>query len=241
MKAADIMTREVVTVTPDTNVAEIARLMLERGISAVPVVENGAPVGIVSEGDLMRRVETGTEPHLSRWLELFLSRDSVAADYVRTHGRSARDVMTSEVISVGEATTVAEIAELLESRAIKRVPVLAEDGRLVGIVSRANLLQCLASRAAPPSSVTVDDQRIRDALLDELGSQDWAGSPDPGNVIVEDGVVHLWGLVRSPEVRKAMVVAATNVPGVKAVEDHMDRNRDHDNMTWPNWPRPERP
>src|SRR4029077_3862501 len=129
-----------VTVTPETNVTEIARLMLERGVSAVPVVEDGAPVGIVSEGDLMRSGETGTEPHISRWLELFLTRDSVAADYVRTHGRSARDVMTSEVISVGEATSIAEIAETLESYNIKRVPVVADDGRLVGIVSRANLL-----------------------------------------------------------------------------------------------------
>jgi len=241
MNAADIMTRDVVTVAPDTNVAEIARLMLERRVSAVPVVENGAPIGIVSEGDLLHRPETGTEPHHSRWLELFLSRDSLAAEYVRTHGRTARDVMTSEVISVGETTSIAEIADLLESRHIKRVPVVADDGRLVGIVSRANLLQGLASRTAGPSAVTVDDQRIRDALLDELASQDWAGSPDPGNVIVEDGVVHLWGLVRSPEVRRAMVVAARNIAGVKAVEDHMDRNRDHDAMTWPNWPNPARP
>jgi CBS-domain-containing membrane protein len=149
--------------------------------------------------------------------------------------------MTSGVITIGEATPIAEIAELLESRHIKRVPVVAEDGRLVGIVSRANLLQCLASRTAPPSSYTVDDQRIREALLAELSKEDWAGSPDPGNVIVEDGVVHLWGRIRSAEVRKAMVVAAQNIQGVKAVEDHMDRNRDHDAATWPNWPSPPRP
>ena len=241
MKAADIMTREVVTVAPETNVAEIARLMLERHVSGVPVVEDGAPVGIVSEGDLLRRPESGTAPHHSPWLELFVSRDSLAAEYVQTHGRCARDVMTSGVITVGEATPIAEIAELLESRHIKRVPVVDEDGRLVGIVSRANLLQCLASRTAPPSSYTVDDQRIREALLAELNKEDWAGSPDPGNVIVEDGVVHLWGRIRSPEVRKAMVVAAQNIQGVKAVEDHMDRNRDHDAATWPNWPSPPRP
>jgi len=241
MNAADIMTREVVTVTPETNVAEIARLMLERRVSAVPVVENGVPIGIVSEGDLLRRPETGGTPHTSRWLELFVSRDDLAAEYVHTHGRTAREVMTGPVISVGEATPTTEIAELLESRHIKRVPVLAADGRLVGIVSRANLLQSLASRVAAPSAVTIDDQRIRAALLDELGSQDWAGSPDPGNVIVEDGVVHLWGRIRSPEVRRAMVVAAENVPGVKSVEDHMDRDRDHDAMTWPNWPAPARP
>ena len=241
MKAADIMTRDVVTVSPDTSVTDMARLMLERRISAVPVVENGAVVGIVSEGDLMRRPETGTEPHTSLWLELFLSRDSLATDYVRTHGRVAREVMSRNVIGVSETTSVAEIAELMETRHVKRLPVLTEDGRLVGIVSRANLLQCLASRTPPPSSVTVDDQRIRDALLKELNAQDWAGSPDPGNVIVEDGVVHLWGLIRSPEVRKAMVVAAQNIPGVKSVEDHMDRNRDPDAMTWANWPKPARP
>ena len=241
MNAADIMTRDVVTVTPETNVAEIARLMLERCVSAVPVVQDGVPVGMVSEGDLLRRPETGTAPQHSPWLELFVSRDSLAAEYVQTHGRTARDVMTSGVITVGETTSMAEIAELLESRHIKRVPVVAEDGRLVGIVSRANLLQSLASRAAPPFPITIDDQRIRAALLDELGSQDWAGSPDPGNVIVEDGVVHLWGRIRSPEVRRAMVVAAENVPGVKSVEDHMDRDRDHDAMTWPNWPAPARP
>src|SRR5271155_4496076 len=109
MNAADIMTREVVTVTPDTNVAEIARLMLERRVSAVPVVENGVPVGIVSEGDLMRRRETGAEPRHSLWLELFLSRDSLAAEYVQTHGRTARDVMTSEVISVSAGASIGEI------------------------------------------------------------------------------------------------------------------------------------
>jgi CBS-domain-containing membrane protein len=149
--------------------------------------------------------------------------------------------MTASVITVMEDASIAEIAELMESRHIKRVPVVAVDGSLVGIVSRANLLQSLASRAAPPSSVTVDDQRIREALLQELSEQDWAGSPDPGNVIVEDGVVHLWGRIRSAEVRRAMVVAAQNIAGVKAVEDHMDRDRDHDNMTWPNWPSPARP
>ena len=235
------MTREVVTVTPDTNVADIARLMLERRISGVPVVDRGVPVGMISESDLLRRPETGTAPQHSPWLELFVSRDSLAHEYTQTHSRCARDVMTPGVISVTEATSVAQIAELLESRHIKRVPVVAVDGRLVGSVSRANLLQSLASRAAPPTAVTVDDQRIRDALLQELSTQDWAGSPDPGNVIVEDGVVHLWGRIRSAEVRKAMVVAAQNVAGVKSVEDHMDRERDHDNMTWPNWPSPERP
>ncbi|MCW3477207.1 CBS domain-containing protein [Limobrevibacterium gyesilva] len=240
MKAADIMTRDVVTVTPDTPVPEIARLMLGKRISAVPVVEGGVPVGIVSEGDLLRRAETGTEPHTPRWLELFLSRDSLAAEYVRTHGRAARDVMSAPVVTVEETAPIAEIAELMDWRRIKRVPVLGQDGRMVGIISRANLLQGLASRAAQPAC-TADDMRIRDALLAELRSQGWAGVPDEGNVIVEDGVVHLWGIVRQPNVRRAMVVAAQAIPGVKAVEDHLDRRRDADALTWPNWPQPAPP
>ena len=229
------MTRNVITVTPDTDVAEVARLMLEKRISGVPVVENNAPIGIITESDLLRRPETGTEWHAPRWLELFLSRSSLAADYVRTHARTARDVMTKNLVTVSEDTPVSEIAELMEQHRIKRVPVLAQDGRVTGIVSRVNLLHGLASAVRRPA--TTDDERIRDELLAELGHQTWA-SIDPDNIIVEDGVVHLWGKVRSPEVRQAMVVAARNIPGVRDVVDFMDRNReDHDILFRPNWPR----
>jgi CBS domain-containing protein len=235
MTAGDIMTRNVITVSPDTNVAEIARIMLEKRISGLPVVENGAAVGIISESDLLRRPETGTEWHAPRWLELFLTRSSLAADYVRTHARTARDVMTKELITVSEDTSVSEIAELMEQHRIKRLPVLGQDGRVIGIVSRINLLHGLASAARTPAET--DDERIRDALLAELGHESWA-SIDPHNVVVEDGVVHLWGVVRSAEVRRAMVVAARNISGVKDVVDFMDRNReDHDLLYRPNWPR----
>jgi len=235
MTAGDIMTRNVITVSPDTDVAEIARIMLEKRISGLPVVENGAAVGIVSESDLLRRPETGTEWHAPRWLELFLTRSSLAADYVRTHARTARDVMTKELVTASEDTPISEIAELMEQHRIKRLPVLGQDGRVIGIVSRVNLLRGLASAARPPAET--DDERIRDALLAELGHESWA-SIDPDNVVVEDGVVHLWGLVRSPEVRRAMLVAARNIPGVKDVVDFMDRNReDHDLLYRPNWPR----
>jgi CBS domain-containing protein len=236
MTAGDVMTRTVITVPPDADVAEIARIMLEKRVSGLPVVENGAPIGIISESDLLRRPETGTEWHAPSWLELFLSRSSLAADYVRTHARTARDVMTKELVTASEDTPVSEIAELMETHRIKRVPVLSQDGRIIGIVSRINLLQGLA-RACPPPAAPTDDERIRDALLAELGHESWAAI-DPDNIIVEDGTVHLWGLVRSPEVRRAMVVAARNVPGVKEVVDFMDRNReDHDPLDRPNWPR----
>jgi CBS domain-containing protein len=236
MTAGDIMTRNVITVSPETDVAEIARIMLEKRVSGLPVVVNGSPIGIISESDLLRRPETGTEWHAPRWLELFLTRSSLAADYVRTHARTARDVMTKELITVSEDTPISEIAELMEQHRIKRLPVLGQDGRVIGIVSRINLLHGLASASRQMAAPT-DDDRIRDALLAELGHESWA-SIDPDNIIVEGGVVHLWGVVRSPEVRHAMVVAARNVAGVKDVVDFMDRNReDHDLLYRPNWPR----
>ena len=238
MNAQDIMTRDVVTIGPDLPVPDIAKLLVEKRISAVPVVQGGKPIGIVSEGDLLLQAAPETQPRAS-WLEIFFSRDTAAAEYIHAHARIAREVMTHTLITVTAETSVAAIVEVLEKNRIKRVPVVDAAGRLLGIVSRANILHGLASR--PPAPVAVDDVRIRNAYLTEIRRQRWADLPDEGNVIVDDGNVHLWGVVRLPEVRKAMVLAAQNIPGVKGVEDHMDRNRDPDAMTWANWPQPARP
>jgi CBS domain-containing protein len=240
MIAADIMTKNVVTVTPDTPVADIARLLMEKRVSAVPVVENGRPIGIVSEGDLLRQVEPGA-PRQPKWLELFFSRDTLAAEYIHSHARTARQVMTHNVVSVMEDAPLSDIVDLLEGRRIKRVPVVDIGGHIVGIVSRSNLLQALVARAAMPVGGGDDDTRIRNAYLAEIRAQAWAEMPDEGNVIVDGGVVHLWGAVSSPEVRKAMKVAALNIPGVKGVEDHMGERLDPDSMTWGGWPTPPRP
>lgn len=241
MIAADIMTKPVVTVSPDTPVTEIARLLVEKRISAVPVVEAGRPIGIVSEGDLLRQIEPGAARKPS-WLELFFSRDTLAAEYIHAHARTARQVMSHGVITVMEDTHVSDIVDILEGKRIKRVPVVDISGHVVGIVSRSNLLQGLISRAKPPAGKGGDeDSRIRNAYLAEIRGQDWADLPDEGNVIVQEGVVHLWGAVRSPEVRKAMTVAALNVPGVKGVEDHMNERLVSDAMTWGSWPAPKQP
>ena len=237
MHAADVMTPDVICGAPETPVADLIRLMLDNRISALPIVEDGRIVGIVSEGDLLRRAETGTEPRPSRWLELVTSSSRLAADYTRTHGRKAAEVMTRDVVSVADTTPIAEIAQLLETRRIKRVPVM-RDGRLVGIVSRRNLLQALASRlSAPP--VTTDDRSIRDAFYAGLRGQAWADSSI--NAVVADGVVHLWGIARDEHQRQALVVAAENIPGVRAVTDHMDRPRVIDPLDRPNWPTPAPP
>jgi CBS domain-containing protein len=221
MLAKDVMTTQVVTVEADTPVQRIAEILLAHRISAVPVVDaSGGIVGIVSEGDLMRRAETGTERHRSWWLRLVAGADDLARDYVKTHGRRAADVMTREVITVSEEVPVGTVARLLEERRIKRVPVV-RGNRLVGIVSRADLLRGLATEPAPsePAPAT-DDQAIRARLIATLGEVRWT-RPEYVRVIVTDGVVHLWGFAGSKEERRALLVAAGNVPGVRGVEDHM--------------------
>jgi CBS domain-containing protein len=221
MRAADIMTSEVTTVHEDASVQSVARLLAERGISAVPVVDDQKRViGMVSEGDLLHRAETGTERRRSWWLDMLASTDKLAGDYVKSHSGRVQDVMTLNVVSVTETTTVADIAVLLETNRIKRVPVL-RDGKLVGIVSRANLVRAVAMTIdEQPSASETDDRSIRDKLLAELKAQRWA-EVSPANVTVRDGVVHLWSSYCSEQEKRALVVAAESVPGVRRVEDHM--------------------
>jgi CBS domain-containing protein len=218
MRARDAMVRAVVTASPDTTVEKLARLMINLRISGVPVLDgDGRLVGIVTEGDLLRRAETGTERHRSRWSELFSSNSRLAAEYIKSHAKRVADIMTREVVSIDEMATLAEIADLLETKQIKRVPVV-HDGRIVGIVSRADLLQVLASGGVK----TADEDRdrtIRDQLLTKLRSQKWADASE-GRVVVSDGVVHFWGIVGSEAERKALRVAAENTPGVLGIEDH---------------------
>lgn len=221
MKARDIMTSPVITVAPETTVKEVAALLYEQRIGALPVVQDGRLVGIVSETDLLRRHEIGTDRYAragSWWLRLF-GTDGSLHDYVRSHARHARDVMTGEVATIAPDTPVAEIAKLLEGRGIGRVPVV-DAGKLVGIVSRANLVQALATRAAAPAAPqAVDDESIRRALLEELERQAW-WRIDRAAVLVTDGVVHFWGMVDTDAGRPAARVAAENIPGVRGVEDH---------------------
>src|SRR5215831_20247955 len=221
MRAADVMTNEVITVGEDASVQEAAKLLVEHGISAVPVVDRDKRVvGMVSEGDLLHRAETGTERRRAWWLEMVASTNQLAGEYVKSHSGSVKDVMKRDVISVTEETTVADIAILLETNRIKRVPVLRE-GKLVGIVSRANLVRALAMTIdEPPSSADTDDRSIREKLLTELKVQRWA-EVSPANITVKDGIVHLWSSYLSEQEKRALLVAAENIPGVRRVEDHM--------------------
>jgi CBS domain-containing protein len=218
MQTKDIMTTSVVSVAPETGVSDVARLLLDRHISAVPVIDAGGRlVGIVSEGDFLRRAEGDTRRHGSWWLRLFSVPGDRAADYVKAHGRSVADIMTRDVITVTEDTPAGDVAHLLETKRIKRVPVL-RDGKVVGVVSRADLLRGLAARRdAPTPAPSVEDETIRKQILDEIEAGDWA--PTYGvSVMVVEGIVQIWGFVDSQEQRGALRVAAGNVPGVKGVE-----------------------
>ena len=208
------------TVGPEATVQEIAKLLVERRVSGVPVVDQGERViGIVSEGDLMRRVENTDERHRSWWLRLFSDPATDAADFVKTHGRRAADVMTRDVVTVGEDTPLHEIAALLEERRIKRVPVVRE-GRVVGIVSRANLLHGLAARPADTPVRSADHEVIRSPILTTL-REEVGGMTHFVNVVVNDGVVDLWGATDSSEVAQAIRVAAETAPTVREVRHHV--------------------
>jgi len=221
MHAIDVMTSEVISVDENATVPAVARLLAERGISAVPVVDkDDRVIGMVSEGDLLHRAETGTERRRAWWLDMMASTNRLAGDYIKSHSLQVKDVMTRNVLSVTETTPIADIALLLETNRIKRVPVV-HDGKLVGIVSRANLVQSLAMTInQSPSGAEAEDRSIREKLLAELKAQRWA-EVSPANVIVKDGVVHLWCSYLSEQEKRALVVAAENIPGVRRVEDHM--------------------
>jgi len=219
--AADIMVRSVVTATPDTPFHELAAAMAAHRIGALPVVQSGKVVGIVTETDLLRRAGSETEaPRHSRWSDFFADPAARAAEYARTHGRTAQHVMSRNVVTVQADTPLSDIARLMETHHIKRVPVLL-NGELVGIVSRANLVQAVASQPTPAPGERTDDRQIRDALLAELRRQPWAVSGAHYNIVVDQGVVHLWGMVGSAAEREATVVAAENTKGVQKVEDHL--------------------
>jgi CBS domain-containing protein len=220
MKAKDVMTSPVVSIEPDASIWQAVRIMLQRHISGLPVSDQkGALVGIVTEGDFLRRAETGTERRRPRWLEYLIGPGRLADEYTRAHGRKVSEIMTADPLTISEDTPLDEIVRLMEKRQIKRLPVV-RDQQVAGIISRANLVHALASVARDIRPASAGDQAIRDRILAELASQSWAPVALI-DVIVRDGVVELWGTITDERERKAIVVAAENAPGVKAVNDHL--------------------
>ena len=220
MRAADVMVSPVITVGPDRSVQDVAEILLENRISAVPVVsKDGNLLGIVSEGDLIRRIEIDTERRPSRWLALAIGSQPLAAEFIKSHAHRVADVMTRELIVASPDAPLRHIATLLEKNGIKRVPIVS-NGKLVGIVSRANLIQGLASaRKEVKAAAATSDRMIREELLSRLRTEPWATSRL--NVIVHDGTVELWGTVRSRTEKQAIQLAAELTSGVRAVNDNL--------------------
>jgi CBS domain-containing protein len=220
MKAKDIMTSPVVSIDPDMPVVEAARIMLRRHISGLPVIDNdGGLVGIVTEGDFLRRAETGTQRRRSRWVEFLLGPGRLADEYIRANSRKVSDVMTKDPVTITGDTPLADIVQLMERRRVKRLPVV-DGSHVIGLVSRANLMHALTSVSREIRPTAQSDDAIREQLMAELRKQPWVPLTFI-NVIVRDGVVGLWGALTDEKLRQALVVAAENVPGVKAVRDHL--------------------
>jgi CBS domain-containing protein len=219
MRAHQIMTRPVVSITPETTIVDAANTMLQKHVSGLPVVDAaGKLVGIVSEGDFIRRSEIGTGRKRGRWLKFILGPGKAATDFVHEHGRKVAEVMTRTPLTITEDTELEEIVELMEKNHVKRLPVMRGD-QVVGIVSRANLLQAVASLAREIPDPTADDDHIRNRVIDALEKYDWC--PFGLSVIVRDGIVHLSGVITEQRSRQAAIVAAENVTGVKKVHDHL--------------------
>ena len=220
MKARDVMTRDVVSIGPDATVLQAARLLLQHHISGLPVVDmDNELVGILSEGDFLRRRETATERRRSRWLEFLMGPGKIASEYTHSHGQKVAEVMTDEVQTVDEDADLEAVVELMEKHRIKRVPV-TRGGRMTGIVTRSNLMHAMVSMARGEPAAPKGDAEIRERLLAEIKTQEWAPAAMV-NVVVRDGVVELWGAVIDDRQRAALKVAAENIPGVTAVKDHL--------------------
>jgi len=220
MKAADVMIRDVITIKPNDDVDHAIKLLIDNDISALPVIDDdGKVVGVLSEADLIHREEIDTEKHHPWWLEAMMPASKLAGEFAKSHGRCVDEVMTIGAVTALEDTPLSEIAMTLERHRIKRIPIVRE-GKLIGIVSRSNLIQALASSYPEIDTSAASDRKIRLDLLDRLHHQKWTHFGEI-NVIVKDGIVHLWGLVSSASERKALLALAEETPGVVKVVDEM--------------------
>lgn len=218
MQVRDVMTRNVISVKADESILSAARLMLQNRISGLPVLDaSGGLVGIVTEGDFLRRGELGTTKRRPRWVEFLLGPGKLAEEYVHQSGRKVFDVMTRDPRTVSEDDTLETVVAQMERHRVKRLPVVRQ-GKLVGIISRANLLHALASLAREAPASSGGDAAIRDRILEALAKQHWALAV---NVVVKNGIAELWGTIMDERERQACIVAVENVPGVKQVHDHL--------------------
>jgi CBS domain-containing protein len=219
MRAHQIMTPQVITVGADTTIVEAANMMLRHHVSGLPVVDAaGKLIGIVSEGDFIRRAETATQHKRGRWLTFLAGADRVAADFAHEHGRKVGEIMTPNPLTVAEGTPLDRVVQIMESRNVKRLPVMRGD-RMVGILTRSDFLAAVAGLARSAPGPSADDDHIRSKVVAAIAQAPWR--PCRLNVTVHDGIVSLGGIIKKESARKAAIVAAENVGGVRKVQDHL--------------------
>jgi CBS domain-containing protein len=220
MQAHEIMTKELITATPDTLVTEIAKLLVQHRIGAIPVLAaDGRLVGLVSQTDLAHRSETGTEKRRKWWLDLFADPNAQAREYIKTHGLAAKDVMTRVIFSVAYDASLADVAEALDTHHVRQLPVV-RDGKIVGIISRADLVRALAQTAGASMTTGPTNGELQRLLWEQIRQQPWLESAYL-NLSVKDGVVELYGAVQSPDQRSALLVLVNRVSGVRRVVDEL--------------------
>jgi CBS domain-containing protein len=220
LKAAQIMTRNVRTVTPDTPARAVARLLMDNAISAVPVVDpSGIPLGVVSEADFVRRPELATTKRRSWWLAYVADPQGGAEDFIRSHGQSAAEIMHRGVVAVGPDAELAKIADLLERRKVKRVFVI-DGNAIAGVITRSDFVRAVARTQAPATAGGRSDAQIREDIERRMADEPWAPRALV-TVMVENGNVSLLGMVTSEAERSALCLLAREVDGVAEVADHL--------------------
>jgi CBS domain-containing protein len=220
MEAGQIMTSPTITISPGASVRQAIKMMLDNHVSGLPVVdENGVLAGVVSEGDLLRRAEIGTERHRPKWLDFLLGPGRSASDYVHSHSRRVADLMTSDPVAVEEHASLEVVVALMEKNSVKRVPVL-RDGIVIGIVTRADLLRAFIDATEEPKLAPRRDADIKSDILAAIAGEKWAPAGSI-HVAVREGHVTLQGTILDDRERDAIRVCAENIPGVSAVTDEL--------------------
>jgi CBS domain-containing protein len=218
-RVSDVMSTDFISVAPDTSVREVAAKLVKHGVSSVPVIDGtGRLVGVVSEGDLIRRVEIGTEPRRSWWRSFLSDSMGSAHAYVRSHGRLARDVMTVMPVTASLDEPLYRIAARMARKRLKQVPVV-RDGRVVGVIARRDLVRKLARHSIPTADVS--DDVLRKELAERMRALPWNLQARVVNSEVQDGVASVYGWAATPIERRAIEVAAENTPGVVQVRNHL--------------------
>jgi CBS domain-containing protein len=224
MKVSDVMTRRAICINPEASIVDAIRLMIANHISGLPVVDReGKLVGMVSEGDFLRRAELATERHRSVWFDAIFGPAESATEFIHSHGLNVEEVMSRNPAFVIEDTSLTEVVHLMETRRVKRLPVL-RGSRVVGVVSRANLLRALLSLHRATPTISMDDASLRDRILSDIEKESWSVGAEV-DVTVHDGVADLWGSVTDLKQRDALKVLVETTPGVMRVEDHLTWQR----------------